>query len=341
MKHTVYNFCTLFDSYYLPKGLILYDSLCEVCDNFQLYVFAFDEPCHRTLATLQLPHMTVISLQDFETEELLAAKATRTRAEYCWTCGASTIWHAIRHFNLDHCTYVDADLMFFNSPKVAYDEIEKANASIALTEHFTNAKTEDLAGRFCVQFTYFKNDKDGMQALQWWKDACIEWCYARYEDGKFGDQKYLDYFPERFDNVHVIEHRGVGVAPWNMRQYSYLGRDQLEFNGAVYPIVFFHYHGVRVEVENNILVLQPVTGDIPKAIETIFFVPFLERYKVVCKKYLNVTIKGWKINKRKWHIRMFYLLKRVLKNSKFVRYLYYKVVKKGHSGHEKIAWTVQ
>lgn len=34
------NFCTLFDSYYLDKGLALYSSLEKVSEDFTLYVFA-------------------------------------------------------------------------------------------------------------------------------------------------------------------------------------------------------------------------------------------------------------------------------------------------------------
>ena len=45
----VLNFCTLFDSYYLDKGLALYLSLKKVCDNFRLYVFCFDDVAFQIL----------------------------------------------------------------------------------------------------------------------------------------------------------------------------------------------------------------------------------------------------------------------------------------------------
>jgi hypothetical protein len=61
----------------------------------------------------------------------------------------------------------------------------------------------------------------GMAVLNWWRDRCIEWCYARSEEGKFGDQKYLDDWTTRFDSVHVLEHLGGGIAPWNVQQYSF------------------------------------------------------------------------------------------------------------------------
>ena len=38
------NFCTLFDSYYIDKGITLAKSLYEACQNdFTLYIFCFDE----------------------------------------------------------------------------------------------------------------------------------------------------------------------------------------------------------------------------------------------------------------------------------------------------------
>jgi hypothetical protein len=62
----------------------------------------------------------------------------------------------------------------------------------------------------------------------------IEWCYARFEDGKFGDQKYLDDWPERFpDFVHVLEDAAATQAPWNAGRF--------DPNDAV----LFHFHELR------------------------------------------------------------------------------------------------
>lgn len=324
MKHTKYNFCTLFDSNYLTKGLILYDSLIKTCDHFHLYVYAFDDFCYKTLLDLKLPHLTVVSLLDFENEDLLKIKPTRTIAEYCWTCSPSIIWHAIHHFDLDHCTYIDADLLFFNSPKIAYDEISEA--SIAITEHFM--PEDDLAGRFCVQFVYINNDENGLKALKWWKDSCIEWCFARYEDGKFGDQKYLDLFPILFEKVHIFKHRGVGVAPWNMAEYNYLSENMLEFDGQTYPVVFFHYHGIAIKYDEVKLSLKliPTTFDLQKNTKEVFYIPFLLAYKKVRQVYFEESILSIAVEQRKNYKRWFAIFKKMFRRNKVIRFFYYRFI---------------
>src|ERR1035438_3503963 len=104
------NFCTLFNSNYLSRGIVMYESLLKHCDNFHLYVFAFDDNCYRYLTSQKFEHLTAISLNEFENEELLRIKSTRTAIEYCWTCSVSSIYYSITHFQLDNCTYVDADI---------------------------------------------------------------------------------------------------------------------------------------------------------------------------------------------------------------------------------------
>jgi len=246
----IYNFCTLFDSNYLSRGIALYRSLEQYCENFHLYIFAFDSISYRILKKLNLQKATIISLAEFEDEKLIEVKPTRTIAEYCWTSTSSTILYVLENFNVDNCTYVDADVYFYSSPKPIFDEL--GNKSILITEHrYSPQYNKELkAGKYCVQFVTFKKDDNGLKALKWWRDRCIEWCYARYEDGKFGDQLYLNDWTERFEGVHVMKHLGGGLAAWNVQQYEFTKIDDKLFGkeistGNEFEVIFYHFHYLK------------------------------------------------------------------------------------------------
>jgi hypothetical protein len=204
---------------------------------------------------MNLPNATVISLDEFETPELLAVKQGRTPGEYCWTCTSFTIWHCIHHFSLDHCTYVDADLLFFADPKVLTDEM--GGKSVLITEHRYSPEYDQSrnCGIYCVQFLTFKSTPQGLTVLHWWMQACLEWCFNRFEDGKFGDQKYLDDWTARFEGIHVLQHLGGGVAPWNAGSYAYRNVDGKVFvqsaGTPAVPVVFYHFHDFRYCVDGS------------------------------------------------------------------------------------------
>jgi hypothetical protein len=228
----------------------MYRSLAAACENFHLYVFAFDDLTLEYFKLNPEKHLTIVSLHEFEDEDLLRVKSERTAGEYCWTSTSSTILYCIQKFGLDHCTYIDADMIFYSDPKVLYQEM--GERSVLITEHrYTPAYDQSAtSGIYCVQYVTFKNDSYGMKALRWWRDACIEWCFNRAEDGKFGDQKYLDDWTTRFESVHVLQHLGGGVAPWNVQQYHVSMEQNKIFvseklSDKKWPLVFFHFHGLR------------------------------------------------------------------------------------------------
>lgn len=229
----------------------MYQSLEKTGIDFHLYIFAFDDASLKILKQLNFKHATIVSLREFENEQLLAVKPTRSKAEYCWTCTSSTILHVLTHFNVDNCTYIDADLFFYSSPEVLINEM--GDNSVLITEHRYTPKYDRsaIAGTYCVQFITFKKNEAGLTALNWWVNACLTWCFDRYEDGKFGDQKYLDDWTTRFRGVHVLQHLGGGLAPWNIQQYNILkSKDsQIELiensTNKKFNAVFYHYHYVR------------------------------------------------------------------------------------------------
>jgi len=243
-------FCTLFDSFYLSRGLVMYRSLKKHCPDFHLYMFPFDDTAFRILNDLKLESVTLIPLREFENPDLLAVKGGRTKGEYCWTCTSSTIDYCLSTFNLPHCTYVDADLCFYADPIVLQEEM--GEQSVLITEHRYTPRYDQSAtsGKFCVQYLTFRANEDGKRVLHWWRDRCIEWCYARFEDGKFGDQKYLDNWLTQFKGVHNLLHAGAGVAPWNIQQYVLFREAQRWYlrvnrDKSTVPLIFYHFHHVR------------------------------------------------------------------------------------------------
>ena len=98
-------FATLFNSAYLSRGMAMYESLLQNCKDFTLYIFAFDEYVYNFFKKKKLSKIVPISLNDFEDDDLLRIKSTRTPGEYCWTCTPSTIYYIFNKFNVNHCFY--------------------------------------------------------------------------------------------------------------------------------------------------------------------------------------------------------------------------------------------
>ena len=273
------NFVTLFNSSYLTRGLVLYESLLKHCPDFHLYVVAFDDVTYNYFQLNPHKNLTAISLSQFEDEKLLSVKSSRSSGEYCWTCTASTILYCINTYQLNHCVYIDADMCFYSNPQSLFDEW--GDKSVLITEHRYTPEYDhcEESGIYCVQFVGFKNDVDGIKALKYWRESCIDWCYARVEDGKFGDQKYLDDWTTRFNNVHVLNHLGGGIAPWNIQQYEFKIDKKNVFGiekrtGNKFELVFIHFHGLKF-YDNNIVSIAPSEYELEKYLITLFFKPYV------------------------------------------------------------------
>jgi hypothetical protein len=242
------EFCTLFDSGYLFKAVALYDSLERHCERFHLTALCFDEEVERVLSLLALPNLTILPLAELERADpgLLAAKADRNRFEYCCTTTPALPLHLFESRpELAEMTYLDADLYFFSDPEPLFAEL--GSASVLITPHrFPQyLRHYELNGIYNVQFMTFRRTDHGLRVLRWWHERCLEWCYLRLEDGKFADQKYLDDWPQRFEGVHVLHHKGGGAAPWNLDAFE-LREDGGRITVGGDALVFFHYHRVRM-----------------------------------------------------------------------------------------------
>lgn len=236
-------FCTLFDSNYLIKGVVMLRALKQHCPDAHAYVLCMDSLTREILEQLGLPHVTCLSLSEVEDEALLAVKPTRSMAEYCWTLSPCLPWYLLQHNpDIDAITYLDADLYFYSPLQPLFDEI--ADASIVIIEHRFPPVLQHLEvnGRFCVEWVGFRRDKQGLACLTRWREQCIEWCFHRLEQDRMADQKYLDQWPDKYSGLHILQHSGAGIAPWNYSKYRF----GLDSQGAIIvdgaPLIFYHFH---------------------------------------------------------------------------------------------------
>lgn len=271
----------------MSRGLVMYESLKNHSKDFHFFIFAFDDVSFMILKKLDLQYCTIISLSEFETPELLSIKSGRTRAEYCWTCTPSIINHVINKYNLPSCTYLDSDLVFYSDPSVLIEEMTNNQKNVLITEHrfspLAKFYEEKRAGRFCVQFVTFSNDTDSFKILDKWRLQCIDWCYARHENGKFGDQKYLDEWPLNYPNIHILQHQGGGIAPWNVWMYSFIkdgntitGRTKR--TGSAFKVVFFHFQYVKFCLNGSFDIGWYY---IPVSIKKVFYEPYLRKLREI------------------------------------------------------------
>jgi hypothetical protein len=169
-------------------------------------------------------------------------------------------------------TYLDADLWFRKNPTPIFQEFDKSGKDVLITDHAYSPEYDlsEISGQYCVQFTTFTRE-GGETVRKWWEERCIEWCFARFENGKFGDQKYLDDWPERFpEQVHVLSNQGWTLAPWNANRFPYS-------NG-----IFWHFHGLRLTEKRSKPMVQFTTSySIPSITRKQIYEPYLEDLRVV------------------------------------------------------------
>jgi hypothetical protein len=240
-------FCTVVQAY-LPQVVVLHRSLREVHPGARLEVLCMEPQVGRSLEALALPGLVPVAIEELEERDpaLPGARAGRTRGEYCWSAKPSLCLDVLaRDGEAGWVTYLDADMMFFSDPRVLFDELREASVGIMHHRFAPRFRSrERWAGTYNTAWVSFANDARGLSALRWWRARCLEWCLDRAEDGRYGDQAYLNDWPRRFPGVHVLEHPGAGLAPWTENGGLACERGAVTVDGR--PLVFFHYQSLRV-----------------------------------------------------------------------------------------------
>jgi hypothetical protein len=284
-----YYFCTTAGKEYILKVLALHQSLKNLTKDFNLWICCMDELTYSTLSKLKLYNVYLLRLKTIEDNELLSVKSSRKINEYCWTLKAPLIKYVLDTYKVPHVIYCDSDLYFFSDPKVIYDEW--SNNDVFLCPQRDIQWVEDTYGKYQAGLIGFKNTDNAMKCLNFWRSKCIEWCYSNPEPAmdRFGDQKYLDKFPNLFQGIKISYNLGVNAAPWNCvynpnnnyniyekDDYTYINTDKLVvfhfatiniYNYSEFDLWSFNYVPIRRTIKDKIYL--PYLNTIRKCIDKV------------------------------------------------------------------------
>lgn len=254
------HYCTYFDSNYLPRGIAMIRSLKRQDPEACVHVLCLDQSTYDVLANsdenVSLIHIDELLAADTAFSE---ARSNRTQIEWYFTATSCLVNYIVHKFpHIQNLFYLDSDLYFFSDVQPLLKEGQKGSAQVI--EHRFSSTLEHLLvyGRFNVGWIGFSTSQEGLELIKDYRDSCIEWCYDRLEDERYGDQKYLDKWPEKFPNCIVSQYKGANVATWNIAERSLSMK-----NGEYYidddQLIFYHFQGVaRMKSGNYVIKGDPL-----------------------------------------------------------------------------------
>lgn len=237
------HYCTFFDRGYLPQGLALWDSLQRHEPDAVCWVLALDEETVDALRAIAAPDLRVVPLAELlaADPQLAAVQAGRSRSEFIFTLKPCLCRHLLREKpGIGLLVYLDADLYFFGDPAAIQREL--GERSVFLVPHRYPPWHDDAAryGKFNVGVVAFRRDASGSACVEWWRTQCLDSTSLTADGERFGDQKYLDEWPQRFAGVVELDHPGVNVAPWNWARHRFeRSGGGVRVDGR--PLVMFHF----------------------------------------------------------------------------------------------------
>jgi len=246
----MFHFATLFDYNYLSRGLCLIDSLnATISEDYKLYVLALDNHIVEYFDKPIYNNVKVITLDDLEScyPELLKAKGNRNKVEYYFTLSPVLPLYILENYDCDRITTLDADIYFYSDPTQIFSHYQADSILITPHDFSSNIKFLEEYGYYNVSFQSFPRTTSSFQVLNDWKTKCISWCYDTLDPqtGYYADQKYLDFWKRGFDNVHDIELKTCGRAPWNLRDTKLdYRKGKILVDGK--PLIYYHFHHLRI-----------------------------------------------------------------------------------------------
>jgi hypothetical protein len=246
-------FFTSITSNYLPKAIVLADSVRRHQPDARFYLLLCDTPPANG-PDFAKSFDRVFLLQDLAVPvpNLEQWVFHHTVVELCTAVKGPFLLQALDQLGADKVVYLDPDIVVLDSLRELEALLEAH--SIIVTPHLAEPDSSLTAirdneicalkhGVFNLGFLAVRNSPEGRRFARWWCERLVHFCYDDIPNGLFTDQRWIDLAPAFFSDFHILRDKTYNVATWNLchRRAEKGGQGKLCIEGA--PIKFFHFSG--------------------------------------------------------------------------------------------------
>jgi hypothetical protein len=262
---------------FVPRALALQRSITTHSPDAMFAYYCVDRGSAEFLERHASPTVKVVPPGHYESEQLQAARTRLKLNEYCWTCKPFVLFHALDSFpGLEWAIWLDADMLAFGDLDL---EIRRhLDANVILTPHRFSlpefAAYKPSVGLFNAGYVAFRNTPDGIAALQWWGDKCLEGCPAQPTDDRYADQKYLNAMPQKFQGVAQSNSAGLNCAPWNVFEKKVAG-EGCKVMIEKEPLLLYHFQGLKI-IRSWAFDLYGAPLRLPQLVRDLIYMPYVD-----------------------------------------------------------------
>ena len=101
-----------------------------------------DDETFEVLSNLNNDNIIPVTLSDLESDEDFETLKKNTNyipnshdCTYCFALGSFLTEYVVRYYGLDEVLYIDSDIIFYQDPKLIFDEIGDRSIGIMLHRH--------------------------------------------------------------------------------------------------------------------------------------------------------------------------------------------------------------
>jgi len=235
-----------FDQRYLARSLVMLRSLRRHDPQATIRPLCLDPLTYDVVAGLRDPKIIPIRHEDvLAFEPRLSACAGRPRGAFYATHKPVLPRYVMARWpETTRVTHVDADTHFHASPAPIFAEAPQASILVSPHRYPPGRDWSAYYGRFNAGLISWLNDDTAKACLAEYLEQCLDRVEPNEVDGHFMNQGYLTAWPEHYPNVHVIQHPGANLAPWNVLNHTLRNRrvgaqDVVSVDDA--PLIFFHF----------------------------------------------------------------------------------------------------